>query len=81
MEVVAPMLGLCGMIVCVKKGTPDKEILDFCNRVNPSGTANGWGKVVRTEKDSFFINEEGFPNDLPLTCADNSQNEHLVVLC
>ena len=65
------MLGITSMQVCCVKDATDEEILKHCNRNNPSGTINGWGIVVRDEKDGA----------LPVPCDDHSDRLHIVVLC
>lgn len=69
-----PMCGLFGMQVCAVSDATDKEILQVCNTENPSGTASGWGKVIRTEKD-FSI------NTVPVECKDHVDRMHFIVLC
>ena len=41
--------GALDMQVCVPSNWTDDEVVDFANRENPSGTANGWG--IRKEGD------------------------------
>ena len=75
------LLGICGMQVCVDATARDAEILAVCNTLNPSGTMHGWGTVVRDESQSFFVSDNGDPSDLPVTCADDKNRLHLVILC
>lgn len=79
--ILRTMIGICGMSVCAAKDATDADIIAVCNRLNPSGTSNGWGTVVRDESQSFFMDAEGKPNDLPVTCKDDPNRLHLVVLC
>ena len=87
-----PMVGICGMQVCVDKSATDEEILKVCNLENPAGTTGGWQTVVRNEKQSFMRrildNEDEWEKrkkenktDLPKTCADHKSRIHLIVLC
>jgi hypothetical protein len=66
--ITRPMIGLTGMQVCVASDATDEEILEFCNKFNPSGTTNGWGKVERE-------------NPAPVHCMDNPERLHLIVFC
>lgn len=77
--VTRPVVGICGMQVCAHKDATDEEILAVCNQENPSGTSNGWSKVVREDKgeDSLF---EG-PNSQPVQCVNDAERVHFIVLC
>lgn len=72
------MLGLCGMQVCAVANATDEEILEVCNRENPSGTSGGWGAVIREikEDDMFYTKE-----NLPIVCGDDPKRKHFIVLC
>ena len=71
-------VGLIGMQVCAVKDATDEEILEVCNRENPSGTTNGWGEVARTvEEDSMFYTEKA----LPVVCENDPERLHFVVFC
>jgi hypothetical protein len=72
--ITRPFMGLAAMQVCVIKGATNKEILEICNSGNPSGTSNGWTKVVRRgTKDR--------PDIGPVQCADHPDRIHYLVLC
>jgi len=73
LEMLTPFHGLFSMIVCVEKDVTDQEILDFCNTVNPSGTWNGWSRVVR--------NDAEYPQRNPVICADDKSRLHIIVDC
>jgi hypothetical protein len=48
-QITRPIMGLY-MQVCAVNDAKDKEILDVCNRLNPSGTERGWTGIVRNDK-------------------------------
>jgi len=73
--VTRPIVGICYMQVCAEKDATDTEILEICNRENPSGTTAGWVRVVREVKF------EGEENKLPVQCADNPNRLHFLVCC
>jgi hypothetical protein len=76
--ITKPIMGICGMQVCAIATVKDKEILEICNRENPSGTTNGWGTVIRrVKKDELFHIKE----NLPVTCLDDPTRKHFIVLC
>lgn len=70
-EITRSMVGICHMQVCVEKGATNAEILRVCNSENPSGTSNGWSKVIRGKK------AEGGP----VQCQDHKGRTHLLVSC
>ena len=71
------MVGIVAMQVCVVLAATDEEILETCNRENPSGTSLGWCQVIRTEADL-----DSLPlNYLPVQCEDNPDRQHLIVAC
>jgi hypothetical protein len=72
-EIVRPLAGLCGMIVCVEPGVTNEEILEFCNRENPSGVENGWSNVVRDDSEGVQL--------APLQCQEHPTRTHLMVIC
>lgn len=74
------IVGIYGMQVCAKKDASDEEILMICNRENPSGTTNGWTKVVRHARGAEIelFNTE---NSLPVQCADYPDRSHFLVIC
>lgn len=67
--VTKPMVGVCHMQVCAVADATDEEILDVCNRENPSGTTHGWSEVVR----------EG--DGAPVPCADDPGRRHFLAVC
>ncbi len=71
--------GICSMQVCAHKNATDDEILAVCNGENPSGTSNGWAKVVRESEgdDSLFAG----PTKAPVVCADDPERLHIIVNC
>jgi len=71
--ITKPMQGICHMQVCAEKDTSDEEILDVCNRENPSGTKAGWSEVIRNDKEH--------PVNNPVTCDDHSSRTHFLVVC
>ena len=76
--VTRPIVGICLMQVCAEADTTDEEILAVCNCENPSGTTNGWSKVIRVAVEgSMFETDKA----LPATCADDSSRLHFLVLC
>lgn len=77
-EITRPMASICGMQVCAVKDATNEEILDVCNKQNPSGTSNGWSVVVRAvEEDSMFETKD----NLPVQCENHSNRLHFIVLC
>lgn len=64
------MVGICHMQVCAIKSLSDKEIVDYANRFNPSGTSNGWSCVVRDD-DRLK----------PVQCEDHPDRQHLILVC
>lgn len=70
--------GICGMQVCAESDATDDEILAVCNRENPSGTTNGWAEVVREAVEGSMFKT---PDAVPVTCANDPQRTHFVVLC
>ena len=73
--ILNPFVGICHMQVCAHKDATDQEILDTCNKENPSGTSNGWGRVIRQPED---CSDAKF---LPIGCADNKDRVHYLVVC
>ena len=78
MALEAGAFGLAMMQVCAEKDATDEEILEVCNRENPSGTTNGWSDVVRTVDES---NPFRTANKMPIVCDDDPERLHFVVLC
>ncbi len=76
--VTSMFVNICTMQVCAVADATDDEILETCNRENRSGTSAGWSEVIRTaDPDSIFKDE----NKLPVTCGDNPERKHFLVLC
>ncbi len=75
--VTRPMVSIVAMQVCVVMAATNEEILEVCNRENPSGTSLGWTVVIRTEADLDTLPL----NYLPIQCEDNSDRQHLIVVC
>ena len=71
------MIGICHMSVCAEKDVTDEEILAVCNSENPSGTTNGWGKVIRNPDGSWAQSK----NTAPVQCADHKNRMHFIVYC
>lgn len=69
------MMGICHMQVCTIHDATDEEILEVCNRENPSGTQHGWGRVIRE------LDENDSENMLPRTCDDNPGRIHFLISC
>jgi len=72
-------IGLCGMQVCAVSDATDEEILSTANRENPSGTEKGWSVVLRTKEQlqKYDLSE----NCLPVTCSDDSNKTHFLLMC
>lgn len=64
-----PFVSLIAMQVCAEKDVTDDEILEHCNRDNPSGTTNGWMRTIRSGDGS------------PVVCADDPERLHILVVC
>lgn len=75
-EITKEYLGLAGMQVCAEKDVSDQEILNICNRLNPSGTSGGWQEVVRSV-DKEYIKE----SMLPVNCEKHNNRIHFIVIC
>jgi len=72
--ITKPDFGIFFMQVCAVKEATDKEILEVCNTQNPSGTQNGWMKVIR--------NETGDMKNLnPVQCDDYKDRMHFIIEC
>jgi len=69
--IIREFAGLCRMGVCVVKDATDEEILSKCNSDNPSGTMNGWVKVIREKGTS----------QSPVACVYDPDRLHLLVAC
>jgi hypothetical protein len=75
-EITSKWLNVCAMQVCAEKDATDEEILDCCNKGNPSGTTNGWTLVIRTIDDEYSN-----PKVLPVACEDYPERIHFIVIC
>lgn len=65
------IMALVYMQVCAVADAADEEILAVCNTQNPSGTSNGWARVVRS----------GEENLLPAVCGQDAGRMHFLVTC
>jgi hypothetical protein len=57
------------MQVCATKDVTDEEILEVCNRKNPTGTSWGWTNVIR----------EG--DGAPVQCEQVADRHHMLIVC
>lgn len=69
------LVGLLFMQVCCVKDATDKEILEVCNRQNPSGTSGGWQNVIRETGGEYQ------PNQRPVQCTDHEDRIHMLAVC
>ena len=76
--ITRPVVGIGAMQVCAISDATDEEILEVCNRENPSGTTCGWGTVVRKHLEPNICIPK---NNAPVTCADDLGRTHFLVLC
>jgi len=76
--VTKSFVGICHMQVCAVKDATDEEILEVCNRVNPSGTSAGWGVVVRDLSQAW---DDSRADMLPVECSDYKGRLHFLVGC
>lgn len=67
--ITRPILGICHMQACVEKDATDDEILEVCNKENPSGTTNGWTNIIR------------WGDGAPVQCEDNPDRLHVLAVC
>lgn len=63
------MIGLTHMQVCAVPDATDEEILEVCNTQTPSGTTNGWVRVIREG--------EGKPG----VCEKYPERMHFIIEC
>jgi hypothetical protein len=63
------VIGVCHMQVCVVNDATDEEILEACNKQNPSGTSLGWCNIIRS-------GEHG-----PVSCRSHEGRMHILVSC
>lgn len=73
-DITRPMVGLTRMQVCAVADATDEEILDICNKENPSGTDNGWVTVIR-EGEAFD------KNSWPVQCDTYPDRLHFLIVC
>ncbi len=66
--------GIAHMQVCAVSDATDEEILDVCNRENPSGTSQGWATVCKCDDDFWG-------KVAPVKCADDPTRTHFMVGC
>ena len=71
-EMTRFMCGLIYMQVCAVPDATDEEILEVCNRENPSGTTAGWTRVVRDTSDV---------RKAPGPCEEYPTRTHFLVSC
>jgi hypothetical protein len=67
--VTKPVVGIAHMQLCAKKEVPDEELLAYANRVNPSGTELGWCTVLHSNDGK------------PITCSDDPERTHYLLVC
>ncbi len=67
------LYALAYMQICAEVDATDSEILEVCNRENPSGTTNGWSRVVRTNPNNKKLE--------PIQCEDHPTRMHYLVAC
>jgi hypothetical protein len=67
------MVGICHMQVCAVKSATNKEILEVCNRDNPTGISSRWGKVLRKGTRDL--------KTAPVPCEKYPSRTHFLVSC
>lgn len=67
--ITQPILGIYNMQVCAHKDVLEEEILEYCQKHNPSGTKNGWTSISYEE------------NQCPVKCNDNPDRIHYILIC
>lgn len=77
-QVARTFVGICHMQVCCERDATDEEILSVCNALNPAGTSNGWGSVIRENFESTFWPAEKMR---PVPCDDYPGRVHVLVGC
>jgi hypothetical protein len=75
--VTRPIVGICFMQVCAEADATDEEILEVCNRENPSGTRNGWTTVVRHAGDCGMATKMSEPT----VCGSDPKRLHFLASC
>jgi hypothetical protein len=68
-SITCPVIGLCFMQACAVADATDEEILEVCNRENPSGTTGGWSCIIKRGKGK------------PVKCADYPDRMHYLIEC
>jgi hypothetical protein len=66
--------GVFSIQVCVPKTDTDEQVMDFANRVNPTGINSGW--TIRREGDPV---SQGDPERQQ--CSQYEENCHIVLDC
>jgi len=79
-EITRFALGIFAMQVCAVNDATDDEILEVCNRENPSGTSNGWSKVIRKIEDVSGLVDDKEDN-LPKPCSQVKNRVHYLIYC
>lgn len=74
--ITAPIIGPAHMQVCAVSDVSDEEILEVCNRQNPSGTQLGWARVHRANDPGGLIEKTA-----PVQCAQHADRTHFLVNC
>lgn len=77
--ITRPIFGICHMQVCAAADATNEEILAVCNQKNPSGTENGWSRVIRENETSMFLPSGA--NLGPVDCSEVSGRKHFLVVC
>jgi len=67
------------MQVCACADCTDTEMLAVANLENPSGTSNGWVRVIREDEpaDDFWHLEKM----VPVVCGDDPTRKHFILVC
>ncbi len=76
--VTREMIGVCWMSICAVDDATDEEILEVCNRENPSGTTGGWGRVIREKTEFSSLENE---NIRPVPCSQEQGRTHFIISC
>jgi hypothetical protein len=76
--VTRPIMGICWMSVCAVDDATDEEILEICNKENPSGTTAGWARVIRKETELTSLENE---NIRPILCSQEQGRIHFIISC
>lgn len=70
-DVSKATMGVVYMQVCACKDATDSEIIEVCNRENPTTVLGGWEKVFRVDTE--------FADLRPKQCQVDSERLHLLV--